>query len=64
MPAVYLLQDALPLHFFKVLLLDFEGAVKQLQLGGVGLKMDFRASLISLPGKHCHKTMTIITSQA
>lgn len=60
--AVYLLQDALPLFFFEVLLLDLEGAMQQLQFGGVSLQMHLGAFLISLPGKHCHETMTITTN--
>lgn len=59
MQVVYLLQDALPLHFFKVLLLNFEGAVEQLQLGGVSLQVDLGALLIRLPSKHCHKEAAV-----
>lgn len=36
---MHLLHDALPLLLFKVLFLDLEGPVEQLQLGRVGLQM-------------------------
>lgn len=51
----YSLQDALALFVFEVFLLDLEGLVEQLQLGGISLQMDLGSSLVGLPGKHCQE---------
>ena len=46
------LQDGVLLLLLEVLLLDFEGLVQQLQLGGVCLQVHLRPLLIGLPGEH------------
>lgn len=48
---LYLIQDRLLLFVLEILLLDLEGLVQQLQLGGVGLEVHLRALIIGLPRK-------------
>lgn len=60
-PAIaHLLQDALLLVTFEVLLLVFELLVHQLKFGGVDIGVEISAMLICLPRKHCtrHETTT------